>query len=135
MSLDDNKALIRRFVEDGINQGRLGVAASLLADDYVGHAPTGETYDRDGWKQSLLVLRTTFPDYRLVIEDLFAEDDRVAWRWTMHGTDRGGLAGRPPTDRAVSMIGINVERIEKGKIAETWTSSDHTPMLQALGIL
>ena len=135
MSLEANKALVRRLVEEGINAGRLGVAAALLAPDYVGHSPTGDTYDREGWRQALLILRTTFPDYRLTIEDLVAEGDRVVWRWTMHGTDRGGLVGRPATDQPVTMYGINIERVADGLIAETWTSSDHTPMLQALGLL
>ncbi len=135
MSIETNKAVVRRLVEEGYNQGRVAIAGALLAPDFVGHGPTGAAFGRDEWRQALLILRTTFPDYHLTIEDLVAEGDRVVWRWTMRGTDRGGLAGRPPTGKEASRCGINIERLRAGKIVETWTSSDHTPMLQALGIL
>ncbi len=135
MSIETNKAVVRRLVEEGYNQGQFIAAGELLASDFVGHDPTGEAFGRDEWRQSLLILRTTFPDYRLVIDDMIAEGDRVAWRWTMHGTDKGGLAGRPPTGKKATMCGINVECLRDGKIVESWSSSDHMPMLQALGIL
>lgn len=84
--------------------------------------------------QAVKSLRQTFPDYHLTIEDMIAEDDKVVWRWTMTGTDLGGQMGRPATGNKVRMYGINIERVHKGKIAETWTSSDHTPMMEALGV-
>ncbi|MDX1547377.1 MAG: ester cyclase [Rhodothermales bacterium] len=135
MSLEANRHIVRRLVEEAYNQGQMAAAGELLAPGFVGHSPVGETFGREEWKQGVLMLRTTFPDYRLTIDDLIAEGDRVVWRWTMHGTDRGGLAGRPPTGRTATMYGINIERIEDGQIVESWTASDHTPMLQALGIL
>ena len=135
MSEEKNKAVVRRLVDEGYNQGQFAIAGELLAPDFVGHDPTGETFGRQEWRQSLLILRETFPDYHLTVEDMIADGDRVAWRWTMHGTDRGGLAGRPPTGKEATMYGINVERLRDGRIVESWSSSDHTPMLQALGIL
>ena len=135
MSAEANKAALRRLVDEAYNAGQMSAAGELLAPSFVGHSPVGDRFGREEWKQGLLMLRTTFPDYRLAIEDVVAEGDRVVWRWTMHGTDEGGLAGRPPTGRRATMHGINIERFEDGRIVESWTASDHTPMLQALGIL
>ena len=61
--------------------------------------------------------------------------DRVVCRWTLHGTDLGGLGDLPPTGRHATMQGIYLERLEKRRIVESWCTSDHTPMLEAPGLI
>jgi steroid delta-isomerase-like uncharacterized protein len=80
-----------------------------------------------------MTLRSAFPDCRMTVEDVVAEGDQVAYRWTFSGTHRGELRGIAATGKRVSISGINVDRIAHGKIAEHWSQADVLGLLQQLG--
>ncbi len=132
---DDHKTIIRRIINDVINTGNLAQADALFASNYVYHGAGGvELRGPDGFRQLINTYRGAFPDIRLTIDDLIAEDDKVVVRWTARGTHRGDLAGIAPTGRAVTISGIVVTRISGGKVVEEFESFDEVSLLRQLGV-
>jgi steroid delta-isomerase-like uncharacterized protein len=80
-------------------------------------------------------MRAAFPDTRMTIEDEIAEGDKVVIRWTIRGTHKGEYMGIAPTGKEVTVTGISVYRIERGKIVEDWSNNDMLGMLQQLGAI
>jgi predicted ester cyclase len=135
MSTEENKALVRRFVEEFWNGGNMGVADELMASDAQIHMPTGELVDLDGLKGFAGTFRKSFPDWHSTFEELVAEGDRVAERWTGRGTHRGELQGIAPTGKRVEAPGSVFYRIVGGKIVEFRGQLDMMGLMQQLGII
>ncbi len=136
MSTEENKAIVRRWYEEFGNRANLDVLDELYAPGWVGHFPqSGELRGAEGHKPLGRLFATAFPDGRYVLEDVLAEGDRVASRYTFRGTHRGEFFGIPPTGRAVEATGINVHRVEAGRIAEQWAQFDALGLLRQLGAL
>jgi len=135
MSAEENKALVRRFVEEFWNEGNAATADELMAADAAIHMPTGEVVDLDGLKGFAGTWRQSFPDWHSTFEELIAEGDRVAERWTGRGTHRGELQGIPPTDKRVEAPGSVFYRIVDGKIVELWGQLDMMSLMQQLGAI
>jgi steroid delta-isomerase-like uncharacterized protein len=135
MSPDENKTLVRRFIEEVISQGNLAVLTDLLAPHYQYHAPGMEVSGPDGMHQVFSMLRTAFPDWYETIDDLIAEGDKVVFRVTGRGTHRGPFSGIPPMGKQVTMQGIDIVRIADGKLVEHWAIFDQLGMLQQLGAI
>ena len=133
MSSEGNKALVRRFVEEFWNDGNMSAANELMTLDAKIHMPTGEVVDVDGLKGFAGALRGSFPNWHSTFEELIAEGDRVAERWTGRGTHRGELMGIAPTGNRMETKGISITRIEDGKIVEDWEILDAMGMMQQLG--
>jgi steroid delta-isomerase-like uncharacterized protein len=132
----DNKVIMRRIIEEGSNQGNLEVFDELAAPDLINHsAPPGIPPTREGWKQLTTMFRAAFPDLYLHIEDEIAEGDRIVTRFTAHGTHQGDLMGIPPTDKQVTVSGVNIARIAGGKIMERWEIVDMMSMMVQLGVV
>ena len=135
MSVEQNKAAIRRFYDEVWNKGNLEFADEFFADDYVRHdlrsgtAPPGP----EGQKMVASLFRTAFPDVRLVIDFMVAEGDMVVARWTIDGTHQGVWAGVAPTGKRVSFTGVNIYRFADGKVAEIWNYRDDLGLMQQLG--
>jgi len=135
MSERENKALVRRFTEEFRNRGNLAVAEELLAADYVLHAGIGpDIHGIEGCKQDMVMTRSAFPDLHMTIDDMVAEGDRVAYRWTVRGTHRGAHTqlGIAPTGKQVTGWGMSIDRIVGGKIVETWNRYDSLGLMQQL---
>ncbi len=136
MSIEENKAIVRRFVEEVWNKGDLTVIDDLFATNYVNHDPNRpEVLDPESYKQWVVISRTGFPDLHVTIEEMIAEGDKVATRWTYRGTHKGELREIPPTGRQVTVTGINIARIAGGKIEECWWNYDALGLMQQLGII
>jgi len=136
MSVEGNKVLVRRFIEEVWHKGNLGFVDENFAADYVDHHPAlSGLPQREGFKGLVTMYRTAFPDLHFTIEDLIAEGDKVAGRWTARGTHKGPLRRVPPTGRQVTVTGITIWRIAGGKLAERWTNEDTLGLMQQLGII
>ncbi len=133
MSTEENKALVRRFVEEFWNEGNMAAADELMAIDAAIHMPTGEVVNLDGLKSFAATWRGSFPDWHSTFEELIAEGDRVAERWIGRGTHRGELQGSPPTGKRVEVSGSVFYRIIGGKIVEFWGQLDMMSLMQQLG--
>ena len=135
MSAEENKELVRRFVEEFWNEGNAAAADELMAEDAEIHMPTGELVDLDGLKGFAGAFRGAFPDWHSAFEELIAEGDRVAERWTGRGTHRGELQGIAPTDRRIEVPGSVFYRIVDGKIVEFRGQLDMMSLMQQLGAI
>jgi steroid delta-isomerase-like uncharacterized protein len=132
---EKNKALIRRHVEELFNQGRLEIADEIISSDYVLHHPVyGEVKGPEGFKKMFMENRKTFPDIHFTIDDMVAEGDKVAVRYTMTATHKGELMGIPPTGKKISIQSAFFYRFKDGKEVEALTYSDNLSLFQQLGI-
>jgi steroid delta-isomerase-like uncharacterized protein len=130
-------AIVRRFVKL-LNEGDVEALAGLVADDCVCHVAGGLAADTRGpeiWRRRAGTLRTAFPDYRITVEDLLTDFDKVVIRYRGQGTHRGPLFGGAPTGAPVAYTGIMIVRISDGKIAEEWTEYDQVGLMQQIGAL
>jgi steroid delta-isomerase-like uncharacterized protein len=135
MSAEENKALVRRFVEEFWNKGNTAAADELMASAAVIHLPTGDVLNPNELKIFVGTWRESFPDWHSTFEELIAEGDRVAERWTGRGTHLGELQGIPPTGKRVEGPGSVFYRIVGGKIVELRASFDMMGLMQQLGAL
>lgn len=136
MSAEENKAVVRRLVEDVVNRGDLAVVDEIFATDFVNRSlATGITPDREGIKQYITILRSAFPDYHNIIEDLIAEGDRVVARVICRGTHRADFMGIAPTGRSVAFSAISIFRFAGGRVVERWNNTDDLGLLQQLGVV
>ncbi len=135
MPVEENKALVRRFVEEFWNEGNTATADELMAVDAAIYMPTGEMVDLDGLKGFAAKFRESFPDWHSTFEELIAEGDMVAERWTGRGTHRGELQGIPPTGKRVEVPGSVFYRIVGGRIVEFRGQLDMLGMMRQLGAI
>lgn len=130
----DNKALVRRTIDEAFNKGNLAVVDELAAPNYVFHEPTaGDEKGPDGLKQMITMHRNAFPDLRIAIDDQISEGDRVVTRWTARGTHKGELMGIAPSGQQITVTGITISRLANGKCVEEWENYDALGMMRQIG--
>ena len=130
-----NKAMVSRFVEEGLTQANPEAFDEFVAPDFVHY--TGGKVDVEGieaFKEFITMLHTAF-DLKFPGEDIFAEGDKVVVRTTYSGTHQGEFHGIAPTGKDVVFTGICIFRIADGKIAEIWTEYDVLGLMQQLGVM
>jgi steroid delta-isomerase-like uncharacterized protein len=139
MSPEDNKALVRKYLEEVVSDGKVDLADEFVAADLVFTSPyTPEpTRSSEDFKRMIGMIHTVFPDMRLTEEAMLCEGDLVASRWTVRGTHRGEFMGAPPSGKRVTITGMSMYRISDGKISEGWVSDDTLSLgvLQQLGVV
>jgi predicted ester cyclase len=135
-SLEQNKALVRRFYEE-IDKGNIGILDELVAEDYIDHnpppfpnLPTG----REGVKESFRIFQQATPGSHH-IEDQIAEGDKVVTRLTSVGKHEGDLPGAPRTGNDMKMTSITIHRIVNGRLVEKWSEKDMVSLLQSIGVM
>jgi steroid delta-isomerase-like uncharacterized protein len=128
---------LERLIDGVWNGEDPSVADELVAEDYYIHDRdlAEEIRGPELYRALASGTREVFPDMRITIEDSVAAGDRVALRWTMHGTHEGELFGVAPTGRAVTLSAIEIDRFEGGRLAETWTQSDTAGLMEQVGAL
>ncbi|MFX1577991.1 MAG: ester cyclase [Promethearchaeota archaeon] len=136
MSIEENKANLHRVTEEVFNKGNLAVVDELVSTNSVTHAAGGEEFKGpEGFKQMVTMIRTAFPDFHMTIEDIVAEGDKLAYRYTWRGTHKGEYMGIAPTGKQVTVTGMNIVHFVGGKGIESWTSGDNLSMMQQLGVV
>jgi serine phosphatase RsbU (regulator of sigma subunit)/predicted ester cyclase len=122
---EENKALVRRFVEE-LDKGNLDVIDELLAPDFVDRSLLpGQAPDRESFKRSVAEMQAPFSNTNITIDEQVAEGDKVVTWYTASSThDRGPLMGIPPTGRRTTFTGVYLHRIVGGKIVEEWSQGD-----------
>jgi steroid delta-isomerase-like uncharacterized protein len=134
MSTEQNKALVRREYELGVNKKNFSVRDEVLASNFVAHFPGhAPLHGIDAFRQFTSAFFTAFPDLETTIDDLIADGDRVAVRQTWRGTQTGDFLHIPPTGKQVTFTSIEVYRVAGGKLAEEWVELDMFGLLQQLG--
>lgn len=131
---EENKALTRRIVEEVWNRGNLDFVDESFAPDYQDHNPRpGQEPGIEGYKGGVSMMRSAFPDLSLDIEDIVAERDRIALRYTLQGTHDGDFMGVPASGRRVSSDGMVFARFQDGRVVERWGIQDMLTLLQQIG--
>jgi steroid delta-isomerase-like uncharacterized protein len=132
-----NKDVASQFFEAYNRQDteRMGQLVSSSNNNYSFNLPGMPAVDWNGHKQLLAALFNAFPDFRHKLEDVVAEGNKVAVRFTITGTNRGEFQGIPPTGKQISIGGTDFLTLVDGKITEEWVSVDMMGWMQQLGVL
>ena len=137
MSEEDNKAVIRRWIE-AFNERDLQGEADVLAPGFVAHVPDApaplELEGLEAWREFTAPFVEAFPDLRLTIQDIAAEGNTVAARVAFRGTHRGEFQGLPPTGKEVAFSSIEIDRVVDGKVEEHWVEINLLGLVQQLGV-
>ena len=138
-TLAANRLIGRRVLLELWGQGKLEVADELYAPNYVDHVAkgpeSGEVRGPEGIKQAVTLFRTAFPDLTYTVHEEMAERDLVWTRFSARGTQMGPFLGVPPTGRVVTYTGMDLNRIAKGMIVESWVNYDALALLQQIGLV
>ena len=141
MARAQGKDLVRRWFTDGMNSGSLQdavrISDEIFADDFVDRDGVDSgTNTRQDWQDSVLCpVFGAFTDIEVRVEQLFAEDDRVAVRYVFHGTHTGPFGPIRPTQRRIRHTENEIYRIADGRIAESWGEGDWLGTMRQLGAL
>jgi steroid delta-isomerase-like uncharacterized protein len=131
----ENKVMMRRWFEEVWNRGRVAAIDEMLSSQATIHGLGPEGLDVAAFKQFHTRYRSAFPDVRIHVEDVIAEGDKVAVRWSGTGTHQGNDLGFPATGNSIQFTGMTIGRVENGKLVEGWNVFDQLGMLQQLGVV
>jgi len=135
MSVEENKEVVRRFVEEVLQKHNLSVIDDIISEDYLLHDPDGrQIKGPEGFRQLAQNNLVGFPDVWYTINDIIAEDDKVVVRYTRTGTHTGEYRGIPPTGKQTTLPVAFFYRIADGKIIEAVGYSDSIRLLKQLGV-
>lgn len=129
----ENKALVRRWFDQVWNQQRPEAIDDMFAAGGIAHGLGDDMRGPGQFKEFHAKFCGAFPDVRIEIDDLIAEGEKVAYRFTARGTHRGDTLGFPATNRSMRFSGMGVVRVENGQIVEGWNVLDQLGMLSQLG--
>ena len=120
--IEDNKALIRQYLAALSGKDKAESIVNIYVND-------------KKLKHHIKLFESAFPRYKLIIEDMIAEVDKVAVRATFQGIHRGELMGIQPTSKEITISGMLIYRISNGKIVEHWMKFDNLGMMEQLGVI
>ena len=134
MTLEENKALVRRYLESNWGKRDFSIIDELVAPDFVQHAATVNA-GREGITQFFRMVHGGLPDLQFTLNNLLADGDMVSTRFTIRGTHQGPLFGIPATGKPIMITGMSLLRLRDGKIVENWNEVDMLSALQQLGVI
>ena len=135
MTLEQNKAIAQRFIQEVFVRQDERAADELTAPDFVPHSWPGVEPGVESLKQAQRRVSAGLEDARMTVEDVIAEGDKVVVRLTSHGRHAGEFMGMPASGKAYDISEIHIFRIENGKVAEEWIQSDMLGLLQQTGVI
>ena len=133
---EQNKAVVRRFIEEVWNGRNLDAIDEIISADHVDHDPAraGTPGGSAGVRAFVEMYLKAFPDAHIEMGELVAEGDLVAGPWRATGTHQGDLMGMPATGKSISVTGMGMDRVVDGKIVESWANWDALGMLGQIGV-
>jgi steroid delta-isomerase-like uncharacterized protein len=135
MSAEENKASLRRFVDEILNKGNMAVAHELVAEDFVELDPLpGQQQGLQGLIDTILMVRTAFPDAVWIVEEMVAEGEKVACYSIWSGTHQGAFLGIPPTGKRVTVSSMEFDYYVDGKLKESRLLMNIMSLMQQLGV-
>jgi steroid delta-isomerase-like uncharacterized protein len=136
MTPEENKAVVRRFIDEIFVQGRKETVDELLADDFTAHTwPSLSGDAKTDLKGAIDRAAVGLSDPTFTVDDLVAEDDRVAARLTTGATQTGEFMGLPPSGTRYSIEEIHWFRLRDGKVVEHWHQFDQMGLMRQLGAM
>lgn len=131
----ENKAVVRRWFEEVWNKGRAAAIDDMLAANGVIHGLGQSLHGPSEFKTFHAAYRTAFPDIKIHIDDIVAEGDTVAIRWSAVATHGGTLLGAAATNKVVKFTEMGFARVQNGKIVEGWNNYDELGIFGSLGMV
>jgi steroid delta-isomerase-like uncharacterized protein len=132
---DDNKSIVRDFIDALFTKGDLEAVDRLLSKDFINHDPPfGAPAGRDGMRAAATIFRSACPDWHSDHPFLVGEGDLVVEPFTASGTHTGELMGVVGQSQELTLTGINIFRVENGQIVERWGRLDELGLLRQLGL-
>ncbi|WP_375483564.1 ester cyclase [uncultured Jatrophihabitans sp.] len=120
---------------DAVNSGNLNAFDQLVHAKAVDHDPApGQGAGPDGFKGMFTDMRTAFPDLHVEVETLVADDDQVAFAYTLTGTHQGPFQGHDATGKPIKVRGVQISKFADGLLVERWGSSDELGIMTQLGL-
>jgi len=135
MSIETNKAIVRRYIEEVLNNQQHDLIEEFLAETVEFHGPTGSFIGLTEVTEWSAMFGAAFPDWHTTIEDMVAEGDKVVVRMTSRGTHQGEIEGIPATGKPYTQHAFIIYRLTNGKIVEGSVQTDILSMMQQLGLM
>jgi len=136
MSAEENKAIVRKYLDEAWSKRNVGILDELMAPNYARYLPgQDKPLDREGQKQRIAGFHAAMPDLAFFVEDLFAEGDRVVFRVMIRGTQQGAFMGIAPTGKQLTVTAIDIARLENRKVVDNWGQSDMLGLMRLLGLV
>jgi steroid delta-isomerase-like uncharacterized protein len=135
MSLEENKAVVRRFVEEMQNKHNLDLIDEMFSPDFVDYSGRANPPTKEGLKPFFAFMFSVFPDMHFVIQQQLAEGDRVMTYKTFYGTHLGDFMGIPPTGKQVVFDNVDIFTVIDGQLAAHWAVGDNLTLMQQLGAI
>lgn len=132
-TLEQNKAIVRRFIDEVFLARDFATADELLTDDFTPHTWGATAAGKEGMKQAMERVSAGLSDTKMTIEDVIAEGDRVAVRITSSAVQSGEFMGMAPSGKRYEIGEIHIFRVSDGRIAEHWHQADFMGMMKQLG--
>jgi steroid delta-isomerase-like uncharacterized protein len=127
-------AAFGKFAE-AVNTGNFDLFPEAVAPDCVDHDPAPDQgKGPEGYRKFFSAVRVAFPDLQVGLETMVADEETIAFAYTMTGTHQGVLMGIAPTGKKMRIRGVQISKFRDGKMVERWGSSDQLGMLQQLGV-
>ena len=133
--VEAQKALVRRFIDEVFLKGDFSAVDELMTDDFISHTSGPGGAGKDGMKETIKRVSAGLSDASMKIEDMIAEDDRVAVRLTGHAVQTGEFMGMPPSGKSYTIGEIHIFRTSGGRVAEHWHQADFLGMMRQLGMM
>ena len=129
-------SIVARIYEEVFNTGTLDQVDTLISAEYIDHNPIGQSGESgiEGFKQTVRGLRFVFPDLQFTIEEILANGDKVVIRTTMQGTHKNSFLGVDPTNKQVTVTGIDIFRIADGVVVERWGTLDGLSLMEQMEV-
>jgi len=136
MTTESNKQVMSRFLEF-INTASTALAQELISPDAVFHVPgrADPVKGPEGYLEIIAMMRSGFPDIQWTLEEVIAEGDKIAARFTMRGTHKGPFFGVPATGKVIQVQAMNIYRLSDGKFVEERGQPDLLGLLQQIGAI
>jgi len=134
MTTSNIDVVLRLWYEELWDNWNTAVADDLLTDDYRLHAPgVPVALDGETTKQVVRMYGNSFPDLKHTVDEVIADGDNVAVRWTVRGTHRGEFQGIAATGNSITLSGLTVHHVTDRRLRETWLVYDNMELLQQIG--
>ncbi|WP_461452256.1 ester cyclase [Mucilaginibacter sp.] len=133
MSKQVNIEAQKKFGE-AINSGKLENLKDLVSEDVIENDPApGQAKGAQGYIDFFTTLHIAFPDMKIEVDQLVADEDNVAFAYTLTGTHKGNFNGIPATGKKIKARGLQISKFKNGKMIERWGSSDELGILKQIG--
>lgn len=134
MAKEQNIATTKAFGA-AVNSGKLFQLTDLMTSDVEDHDPAPDQGSGpEGFIDFFTKFREAFPDLKIAVDQMVADDENVAIAYTVTGTHEGNFHGIAPTGKKIKARGLQIARFEDGRIAERWGSSDELGIFKQLGV-